>query len=81
MGLGSAELETFANGEIYCRYGESIRGADVSLLQSDTVTLDPVSLPGKVTIVTAADLLADSIRNVFAGRSVSALFGGENELF
>ncbi|HYT38033.1 MAG TPA: ribose-phosphate pyrophosphokinase-like domain-containing protein, partial [Acidimicrobiia bacterium] len=27
--LGEVELSTFANGEIYCRYLESIRGADV----------------------------------------------------
>ena len=27
--LGDVTLSTFANGEIYCRYGESIRGADV----------------------------------------------------
>jgi ribose-phosphate pyrophosphokinase len=32
--LGSVEQETFANGETYCRYGESIRGADVFLVQS-----------------------------------------------
>ncbi len=32
--LGALELETFANGESYCRFGESIRGADVFLVQS-----------------------------------------------
>lgn len=32
--LGEVELETFANGETYCRYCESIRGADVFLIQS-----------------------------------------------
>ena len=32
--LGEIELETFANGETYCRYGESIRGADVFLVQT-----------------------------------------------
>ena len=32
--LGDVELSTFANGEIYCRYGESIRGADVFILQA-----------------------------------------------
>jgi ribose-phosphate pyrophosphokinase len=31
---GPVELETFANGETYCRYGVSIRGADVFLVQS-----------------------------------------------
>jgi ribose-phosphate pyrophosphokinase len=32
--LGPVEHETFANGETYCRFGESIRGADVFLVQS-----------------------------------------------
>ena len=34
IGLGAIELETFANDETYCRFGESVRGADVFLLQS-----------------------------------------------
>ena len=32
--LGEIELKTFANGETYCRYCESIRGADVFLVQT-----------------------------------------------
>ncbi len=28
------QLKTFANDETYCRYGESIRGADVFIVQS-----------------------------------------------
>ncbi len=32
--LGNVKLETFANGEIYARYQESVRGADVYLIQS-----------------------------------------------
>ncbi len=32
--LGPVELKTFANGETYCRYHESIRGADVFIVQS-----------------------------------------------
>jgi ribose-phosphate pyrophosphokinase len=32
--LGQVDLQTFADGEIYCRYRESIRGADVFLVQS-----------------------------------------------
>jgi len=32
--LGEVTLSTFANGEIYCRYGENIRGADVFVIQS-----------------------------------------------
>jgi ribose-phosphate pyrophosphokinase len=32
--LGEVVLSTFSNGEIYCRYGESIRGADVFVFQT-----------------------------------------------
>jgi ribose-phosphate pyrophosphokinase len=32
--LGNVELKTFSNGEVYCRYLESIRGADVFIVQS-----------------------------------------------
>ncbi len=32
--LGQVDLRTFADGEVYCRYNESIRGADVFIVQS-----------------------------------------------
>ena len=31
--LGGVTLKTFSNGEVYCRYEESIRGADVFIVQ------------------------------------------------
>src|SRR5437764_15216462 len=31
--LGPITLKTFSNGEVYCRYDESIRGADAFLIQ------------------------------------------------
>ena len=34
IALGQVELKTFENGEVYCRYRESIRGADVFIVQS-----------------------------------------------
>ncbi len=33
VGLGGVTLKTFSNGEVYCRYEESIRGADVFIIQ------------------------------------------------
>src|SRR4051794_22385216 len=33
VGLGPVTLKTFKNGEVYCRYEESIRGADVFIIQ------------------------------------------------
>src|ERR671928_1527411 len=38
--LGEIELSTFANGETYCRYLESIRGADVFLVQTGCRPID-----------------------------------------
>ncbi len=32
--LGEVELKTFSNGEVYCRYMESVRGADLYIVQS-----------------------------------------------
>ena len=32
--LGQSTLKTFTNGEVYCRYEESIRGADMFIVQS-----------------------------------------------
>ncbi len=40
IALGGVLLKTFANGEIYCRYNESIRGTDVFVVQSPSVTLN-----------------------------------------
>ena len=53
--LGDVTLKTFANGEIYCRYEESVRGADVFLVQS---TCQPVndSLMELLVMIDAARL-------------------------
>jgi ribose-phosphate pyrophosphokinase len=40
VALGGVLLKTFANGEIYCRYAESVRGADVFIVQSPSVDLN-----------------------------------------
>ena len=34
VALGETNLREFANGEIHCRFGESVRGADVFILQT-----------------------------------------------
>jgi ribose-phosphate pyrophosphokinase len=42
VGLGAVTLKTFSAGESYCRYDESVRGADVFIVQStcDNVETD-----------------------------------------
>jgi ribose-phosphate pyrophosphokinase len=37
---GPVDLQTYANGEVYCRYEESVRGADVFVVQSLAGTRD-----------------------------------------
>lgn len=36
--LGKVDLKTFANGETYCRYVDSIRGADAFIVQSPAIS-------------------------------------------
>src|SRR5207245_1473150 len=38
--LGEIELSTFPNGETYCRYDESIRGADLFVVQTGCEPVD-----------------------------------------
>src|SRR5919109_812368 len=51
------------------------------LVVTDTVPVDPIRKPDNVTVLTVSRLLAETIMNVFSDDSVSAIFGGENQLF
>jgi ribose-phosphate pyrophosphokinase len=51
------------------------------LVVTDTVAIDPLTKPDNVEVLTVAGILAETIRNVFADDSVSAIFAGENQLF
>jgi ribose-phosphate pyrophosphokinase len=51
------------------------------LVVTDTVPIDPLQKPDNVTVLTVSGLLAQTMMNVFGDESVSALFGGENQLF
>ena len=51
------------------------------IVVTDTVPVDPLNKPDNMTVLTVAPLLAETIMNVFADDSVSAIFGGENQLF
>jgi ribose-phosphate pyrophosphokinase len=50
------------------------------IVVTDTIPLRP-GAPSNITQLSCADLLTDSIRSIFADRSVSEVFGGENQLF
>ena len=43
--------------------------------------LDPLAQPDNVQVLSIATILAETILNVFADDSVSAIFAGENQLF
>jgi ribose-phosphate pyrophosphokinase len=51
------------------------------IVVTDTVPIDPLARPEKLTVLPVSGLLAETIMNVFADDSVSAIFGGENQLF
>ena len=48
---------------------------------TNTVPIDPVNRPAKIDVLPVSSLLAETILNVFADDSVSAIFAGENQLF
>jgi ribose-phosphate pyrophosphokinase len=52
-----------------------------SVVVTDTVPIDPLTKPERVTVLTVADILAETIHNVFADDSVSAIFQDMNALF
>jgi ribose-phosphate pyrophosphokinase len=61
---------------------ERVAAADITgLVVTDTVPIDLLRKPENVTVLTVSRLLAETIMNVFADESVSAIFGGENQLF
>ncbi len=50
------------------------------IVVTDTLPLPP-GAPENVTVLSCADLLTNSIRQIFTDGSVSDVFGGENQLF
>jgi ribose-phosphate pyrophosphokinase len=48
---------------------------------TDTVPIDKLNRPDKISSLSVSKLLAETIYNVFADDSVSAIFAGENQLF
>jgi len=61
---------------------ERIEGSALDkVIVTDTVPIDPMTKPERVTVLTVADILAETIHNVFADDSVSAIFQDMNALF
>jgi ribose-phosphate pyrophosphokinase len=81
---GATEVWLFATHGVFCgsileefAADDGIKG----IVVTDTVPIDPLRRPEKLTVLPVSNLLAETIMNVFADDSVSAIFGGENQLF
>jgi ribose-phosphate pyrophosphokinase len=60
----------------------TVAAADIDgIVVTDTVPVDLLRKPDNVTVLPVSRLLADTIMNAFSDDSVSAIFGGENQLF
>jgi len=51
------------------------------VIVTDTVPIDPINRPVNIEVLPVSGLLAETIMNIFADESVSAIFAGENQLF
>jgi ribose-phosphate pyrophosphokinase len=61
---------------------EEIGNSDIDrIVITDSVPTDARNRPDNLTVLSVSGLLAEAIMNVFADDSVSAIFGGENQLF
>jgi len=80
---GATDVYVFVTHALLSREGlERLSEADIAgIVVTDTVPIDPIAKPEHMTVLTVAPLLAETIMNVFADDSVSAIFGGENQLF
>jgi ribose-phosphate pyrophosphokinase len=81
---GAGDIWIFATHGVFA--GDSLATfaateAVTGVVVTDTVPIDPLMQPGKLTVLPVSGLLAETIMNVFSDDSVSAIFGGENQLF
>jgi len=80
---GAREVYVYATHGVFC--GGALRkfhDAPIEgMVVTDTVPVNRLEAPPNLTILPVAGLLAETIMNVFADDSVSAIFGGENQLF
>ena len=80
---GAKEVYVFAtHGHFVGDALEKLAHAQLSeIVVTDTVALSPLERPANMRVLPVSGLLADTIMNVFADESVSAVFHGANQLF
>jgi ribose-phosphate pyrophosphokinase len=80
---GASEVWVFVTHALLNAEGlDKLGNADVAgIVVTDTVPIDALNRPDNLTVLPVAGLLAETIMNVFADDSVSAIFGGDTQLF
>ena len=80
---GAKEVWVFATHGLFCGNAlDRFRSSDIAgIVVTDTVPIDLLNKPDNLQVLSIGELLADTIMNVFSDDSVSAIFGGENQLF
>src|ERR671926_1289897 len=80
---GAREVWVFATHGLFSDGAlERFKHSDIAgIVVTNTVPIDPLNRPANLTVLPVSGLLAETIMNVFADDSVSAIFGGENQLF
>ena len=69
--LGQVDLRTFADGEVYCRYNESIRGAVVFLVQSTAANAGHRMTPNDALVELLA--MVDAAQGASAHRIIAVM--------
>jgi len=80
---GASEVNVFVTHALFSDAAlELIGNSEIDrIVVTDSIPVDPRKRPDNMTVLSVSGLLAEAIMNVFADDSVSAIFGGENQLF
>jgi ribose-phosphate pyrophosphokinase len=80
---GATAVWAFLTHALFSAEGlEAVGGPDLEgVVVTDTVPIDPTHKPDNMTVLPISGLLAETIENVFSDDSVSAIFGGDTQLF
>jgi len=80
---GASEVNVFVTHALFSDAAlELLAGSEIDrIVVTDSIPIDPRKRPENMTVLSVSGLLAEAIMNVFADDSVSAIFGGENQLF
>jgi ribose-phosphate pyrophosphokinase len=79
---GASKVYAVATHGLFAGHAfETLEASPVSsIVVTDTVPLRD-GVPGLIRQLTSADILTDSVRQIFTDGSVSEIFAGENQLF